>query len=55
MVSNPNPTRFGSRKVSFVKSHVPSPTCSVSDEYDADPGGERESAGAMAGCPGRGE
>lgn len=32
----------------LVKSHVPSPTVSVSDEYELDPGGERLSAGAMA-------
>jgi hypothetical protein len=49
MVSKFNPTRFGRRKVSLVKSHVPSPTCRVSDEYEADPGGERVSAGAMTG------
>jgi len=49
MVSKFSPTRLGRRKDSFVKSHVPSPTCRVSDEYEADPGGERVSAGAMTG------
>jgi hypothetical protein len=39
--------------VFFVKSHVPSPTVKVLDEYELEPGGERASAGAMAavGCP----
>ena len=40
----------------MVKSHVPSPTVRVSDEYELEPGEERVSAGAMAGdarrcCP----
>lgn len=49
MVSKFSPTRLGSRKLFRVKSHVPSPTTMVSDEYDADPGGDRVSAGAMMG------
>jgi hypothetical protein len=49
MVSKFSPTKLGRRKVSLVKSHVPSPTCRVSEEYEADPGGERVSAGAMTG------
>lgn len=36
----------------LVKSHVPSPTVRVSDEYELDPGGERLSAGAMAAVRG---
>ena len=36
----------------LVKSHVPSPTVWVSDEYELDPGGERVSAGAMAAMRG---
>ena len=32
----------------FVKSHVPSPTVKVLDEYELEPGGDRASAGAMA-------
>lgn len=37
----------------FEKSHVPSPTVNVLDEYELEPGGARASAGAMAavGCP----
>lgn len=31
----------------MTKSHVPSPTVIVSDEYDAEPGGDRPSAGAI--------
>lgn len=49
IVSKFNPTRLGSRNVFLVKSHVPSPTTMVLDEYEADPGGESESAGAMVG------
>jgi hypothetical protein len=47
IVSKFNPIRFGNRKLFRVKSHVPSPTCIVLEEYDADPGGDRVSAGAM--------
>lgn len=39
----------------LVKSHVPSPTTRVSEEYELDPGGDKVSAGAMMGnsgyCP----
>lgn len=31
----------------LVKSHVPSPTTMVSEEYELDPGGDSVSAGAM--------
>ncbi len=36
----------------MVKSHVPSPTLSLSDEYELDPGGDMLSAGAMAAVGG---
>jgi len=48
IVSKFSPTRFGRRNVFFVKSHVPSPTVKVLDEYELEPGGDRASAGAMA-------
>ena len=32
----------------FVKSHVPSPTVRVLDEYELEPGGDKASAGAIA-------
>ena len=47
MVSKFGPARFGSRNVFLVKSHVPSPTVMVSDEYSADPGADSPSADAM--------
>lgn len=46
-MSNGKPTRFGKRKSFFVKSHVPSPTTRLSDEYDTDPGADSASVGAM--------
>lgn len=36
----------------LVKSHVPSPTTIVSEEYELDPGGDKVSAGAMMGDSG---
>jgi len=40
--------RFGIKNEFLPKSHVPSPTVMVSDEYDAAPGSERSSGtGAM--------
>jgi len=47
MVSKLRPMRLGSRNVFFTKSQVPSPTTIVPEEYDADPGAENPSAGAM--------
>lgn len=52
IVSKLTPTKFGSRKVFLVKSHVPSPTTIVSEEYELDPGGDKVSAGAMMGDSG---
>ena len=39
MVAKFNPTRLGNRKVFLSESHVPSPTCSVFEEYELLPGG----------------
>ncbi len=47
MVSKLRPTKLGSRNVFLEKSHVPSPTVIVLDEYELDPGGDKVSAGAM--------
>ena len=47
MVSKLSPTRLGRRNVFLTKSHVPSPTVIVSDEYVARPGGDKPSAGAI--------
>lgn len=48
MVSKGKPMRFGSKKSFLVKSHVPSPTTKLSDEYDTAPGADSASVGAMA-------
>lgn len=48
IVSKGKPMRFGSKKSFLVKSHVPSPTTKLSDEYETAPGADSASVGAMA-------
>jgi len=48
IISKLNPTRFGSRNVFLVKSHVPSPTTMVFESYVATPGGDMSSSGVGA-------
>jgi hypothetical protein len=48
IVAKFNPTKFGRRKVFFSVSHVPSPTCSVFEEYELLPGGASCGDGDMA-------